>query len=63
MSDTSNQVSGVSVGSPYPTQSGSPGAAGPGGNMTVSHAAILVILSAAAALVGLGIVFRSTNGK
>ena len=47
-----------------PTGSGvvAPGAAGPLSNMTVAHAALLVILGAAAGLVALGIVFRRPIG-
>jgi hypothetical protein len=43
--------------------SAAPGAAGPAGNMSVARACLLVIGASAAALVGLGIIFRRPIGQ
>lgn len=43
--------------------SASPGAQGPGGNMTVAHACILVIAASAASLFAIGFLFRRPVGK
>lgn len=43
--------------------SASPGASGPGGNMSVAHSALVIIGASAAGLVALAIVFRRPVGK
>jgi hypothetical protein len=54
---------GMPIGSGTATSSAAPGAAGPASSMSVSHACLVLILGAGAALVAIGIVFRRPIGE
>ena len=54
---------GMPIGSGTAQASASPGATGPGGQMNVSHAVLILILGASAALIALGVVFRRPIGS
>ena len=61
----STQVSapGMPIGSGVATSSAAPGAAGPGGQMNVAHAALVLIAGSAALLVVIGVLFRRPIGE
>ena len=50
-------------GNTSPTDVGAPGAFDPGSAMQVHHAAILIIVSSAVALVAIGVIFRRPIGR
>lgn len=54
---------GMPIGSGTATSSAAPGAAGPGGQMNVAHAAMVLIIGSAALLVVIGVVFRRPIGS
>ncbi len=54
---------GMPVGSGTATASASPGATGPGAQMNVAHAALVLIVGSAVALVAIGFVFRRPIGE
>ena len=54
---------GMPIGSGTATSSAAPGAVGPGGQMNVAHAAMVLIIGSAALLVVIGVVFRRPIGS
>jgi hypothetical protein len=54
---------GMPVGSGTAASTAAPGATAPGGQMNVSHACLILVLGAAAALVAIAVVFRRPIGE
>lgn len=54
---------GMPIGAGTVASTAAPGAAAPAGQMNVAHACIVLILGAAAALVGIAVVFRRPIGE
>jgi hypothetical protein len=60
---TNVSAPGMPISTGTATSSAAPGATGPGGQMSVAHACLVVIGGAAVALVIIGVVFRRPIGE
>ncbi len=59
---TNVSAPGMPVGAGVAASTAAPGATGPGGQMNVAHACLVLIGGAAVALVAIGIIFRRPIG-